>query len=322
MKMILISKKVLPDDWIEKVKNFDIDQSNLPTSLKPLCHKIKQNIINEKEDSATSYFNQPFIEHICLNEKWELDIYEELPLELIEEIFCELGSEKGIQYDTKLYSLFSELYAYKYLVSQGYQYKEFERSPGSCDLILQKGCAEYNCEVKLKKSEDNHHTRILFFIKGKACLPEYKNLRKIDTVFYKIIEYPNGYREIENMYKEIESFCKKPNTLYKGEYIELSSVKLKPQNPNDYLIRQHTENTTTSLIEKILTGENRHITKLIEKSQKYDNFIGYLSLDIPFYDDIKRFDLEDAFKSLEMDFKLYVNVNGVGIEAPYVLEIN
>ena len=320
--MIIIPKKILPDNWQDKIKDFNIDESSLPLSLKPLCHKIKKNILENEENATTSYFNRPFIRHVCLDEKWTLGKYEEVPLELIKEVFSELGSQKGIQYDTKLYSLFSELDAYKHLHSQGYDLSISERSTGSCDLILEKEEVVYNCEVKLKKSEDSHHTGILFFLQGKAWLPEYENLRKLDKVYYKILEYPNSYEDIKKMYIEIEKFCKLPNKLYCGIYIELSSAELKPLNPNDYLISQHTEDTTKNLIEKILTGENRHITKLIEKSKKYDNFIGYLSLDVPFYEEIEKSNLKDAFESLEIGFKLYVDVSGVGIEEPYVLEIN
>jgi len=321
MKRIKIPETVLPDDWLTKIKNFDIDNSDLAESLKPLCQKIKANILNNKEDAVVSCFNRPFIKHVCLGVKWKLDKYEAIPLKLIEEVFDELGSEKGIQYDVKLYSLFSELFAYEHLVLQGYKYKKFERSTGSCDLILEKDGIEYNCEVKLKKSEDKHSTGIMFYIMGRAWLLKYEALRKLDIVHYKIVNVPNRYNDIENMYKEIENFCQNPTNFYKGEYIYLSSTDIRHQ-PQDYLIEQHTKSSTQDLIKNILTGKNRHITKLIEKSKKYDNFIGYLSFNIPFYDDIQKSDLEDAFKSLEIDFKLYVDVNGIGIEKPYVLEIN
>jgi hypothetical protein len=34
--MIAIPKTVLPDDWLTKIENFEIDKSDLPESLKPL----------------------------------------------------------------------------------------------------------------------------------------------------------------------------------------------------------------------------------------------------------------------------------------------
>lgn len=168
MKKVLISNKVLPSDWINKIKNFDIDNSTLTNSLKPLCYKIKNNILAEKDNAVTSYFNRSFIRHVCLNEQWQLDTYEDIPIELINEVFNELGSEKGIQYDNKIESLFSELWAYKYLVSQGYTLSNSTRPEGACDLDLEKGAETYHCEVKLKKSEDNHIIGIIYFIKRKS----------------------------------------------------------------------------------------------------------------------------------------------------------
>ena len=284
--------------------------------------QIKQNILNEKEKSVTSYFNQPFIKHVCLNKKWTLDTYEDMPIELIEEVFKELGSETGIQYDTKLYSLFSELCAYKNLVSQGYSLSQIVRSSGSCDLILDKDGLTYNCEVKQKKSKDVQSSNILFFVQGKSWLPSYKDLRDLHQVYYRIIQHPNSYSDTKKMYDEIDIFCKSPHVLYEGVYIHLSSKKFIRGEPSDYIISQHTQESTKGLIEKILTGENRHLTKLIEKSKKFDNFIGYISLDIPFHDEVNQYDLEKVLNSLGLGFKLYVDVNGIGIEKPYLLEIN
>jgi len=328
MKKVLISNKVLPSDWINKIKNFDIDNSTLTNSLKPLCYKIKQNILAEGNNAVTSYFNRSFIRHVCLDEKWELDTYEDIPIELINEVFNELRSEKGIQYDTKLHSLFSELRAYKYLVSQGYRLFNSTRPKGACDLDLKKGAETYHCEVKLKKSEDNHIIGIIYFIKGKAFLPKYDSLRALDRVYYKLIKSPNSYSDVQKMYDEIDKFCSDPSNLYEGDYIHLSSkiedilYQVSKRGVSDYIITQHTNESTESLMTKILTGQNRHLTKLIEKSSKFENFIGYLSLNIPFYDEIKKCDLEEAFNSLALEFKLYVEVNGAGIEEGYVLEIN
>jgi len=321
MKMLTIPETVLPDDWLAKIENYDIDNSDLPESLKPLSQKIKTNILNNKEDAVVSYFNIPFIRHVCLGVKWKLDKYEKIPSKLIKEVFDELGSQKGTQYDVKLYSLFSELFAYVYLELQGYRYKEFERSTGSCDLTLEKDGVAYNCEVKLKKSEDNHSRGIKYYIMGKAWLLKYEKLRKLNMVYYKIINIPDRYDDIKKMYKEIEIFCKNPTELYEGEYIHLSSTEIR-HSPQDYLITQHTESSTQDLIKNILTGANRHITKLIEKSAKYDNFIGYLSLELPFHQEFEKSDLENAFRLLNLNFKLYVEVNSIGIESPYVLEID
>jgi hypothetical protein len=147
---------------------------------------------------------------------------------------------------------------------------------------LEKDEVEHNCEVKLKKSEDNHSTGIMFYIMGRAWLLKYEDLRKLDMVYYKIVNVPNRYDDIEKMYKEIENFCQNPTNFYKGEYIHLSSSKDIQYQPHDYLIEQHTKSSTQDLITNILTGKSRHITKLIEKSKDYENFIGYLSLNIPY----------------------------------------
>lgn len=169
---------------------------------------------------------------------------------------------------------------------------------------------------------------LYILLKGKAFLPEYDSIRSLDRVYYKLIKSPNSYSDVQKMYNEIDAFCNNPSILYEGDYIHLSSKRedilyqVSKRGVSDYIITQHTNESTESLMTKILTGQNRHLTKLIVKSSKFENFIGYLSLNIPFYDEINKCDLEEAFNSLALEFKLYVEVNGAGIEEGYVLEIN
>ena len=47
MSIIGISDKVLPDDWISRIEKFDVDKSDLPKSLKPLCYKRRIRIPRE-----------------------------------------------------------------------------------------------------------------------------------------------------------------------------------------------------------------------------------------------------------------------------------
>lgn len=317
MKTIAIQSNSLPDNWLTLIEKFDIDKSTLPDSLKQLCHILKKNILDEKENSAMSYFNRSFLRHVCLGIDWKLDKYEDIPLELIEEVFSEMGTEVGIQYDQKLSSLFSELLAYKHLYDQDYVIDSFNRTPGSCDLVLKKDDEVYHCEVKAKGSDDDYSTKILFYINGKSYLSNYYELRKLDLVYYRMKKYPSGYREIENMNKEFDTFCENP-TYFDGLYIEISSDKHKTSVQKDishnYLINSFDKIEVANQFESILIGEGRHLTKLIKKSKDFENFIGYLHFSVPFHKEMSSDDIEEWFKSQGLDFDLYVDINGVGID--------
>ena len=291
-----------------------MDKSTLPDSLKALCHILKKNILDEKENSAMSYFNRPFLRHVCLGVDWKLDKYEDIPLELIAEVFSEMGTEVGIQYDQKLSSLFSELLAYKHLYDQDYVIDSFNRTSGSCDLVLKKDDEVYYCEVKAKLNDDVYSQKIMFYINGKSYLPDHAELRNLDQVYYRMKKYPSGYKEMNRLNDEFDNFCENP-TYYDGYYITISSDKKQvPFITNDCVISSFSRTDADRQLEDILIGEGRHLTKLIKKSKKFSNFIGYIFLSIPFHEEKSIDDIEEWFKSQKLDFDLYINIDGIGIE--------
>lgn len=315
MKAILLSnQKALPENWMQLIENYNVETSNLPKSLKPLGEIVKKNIQVDKERAVCSYYNIPFIEHICLENPFKLDFYEKIPLGLISEAFTEMGKEKGIHYDNKLSSIFSELRAYKELNELGYEIKNFKRFPGSCDLLLERNSIEYPCEVKYKSNHDNYYNIIRDFVEGKALLPKSKQLRLLDTIHYRLNKVPLSYFETNQLLKEVEHFCSTPK-LYNGTYITLSNLREDiPIIPNDYLITTHNCSTTKELIKKLFLGDERPISKMIKKADKYDNFIGYLDFSIPFHETHSIKCIEDSFKSLKLNFDIFVHVSGIRID--------
>ncbi|MCB4749766.1 MAG: hypothetical protein LGB78_02805 [Sulfurovum sp.] len=328
MKPLFIQSNRLPDDWLQLIDKFDIDASSLPNSLKPVCHILKNNILTEKENSVMSYYNHSFLRHICLGIEWSLDKYEDIPFDLIREVFNEMGAEKGIQYNQKLSSLFSELLAYAYLNSIGYTIDSFSRTTGSCDLVLKKDDKIFHCEVKAKSSDDIYSQNIFFYINGRSYLPSYSSLRALDTVFHRMKKYPSCYSEMKDLNNELDSFCKTP-TYYDGVFIEIASDRTQlsldiSRISHDIVynskINSLDKTETYQLLENILVGKNRHLTQLIVKSSEFDNFIGYLHLSVPFHKDISIDNIEKWLKSKKLNFDLFVDVNGIGMDGE-VLDI-
>ena len=322
MKPLFIQNRSFPNDWLSLVDKFNIDASTLPDSLKPLCHIIKKNILLEKENSVMSCFNRSFLRHVCLNIEWKLNIYESIPLDLIKEVFSEMGTEKGIQYNQKFSSLFSELLAYKYLNDVDYNIDSFTRTSGSCDLILKKDGEIFHCEVKAKNNDDRYSQDIIFYVNGKSYLFNYIELRKLTIVYYRIKNYPSSYSEMKELNKELDIFCLTP-TYFDGTFIEISSDKMYMSKDIDRVSHDILHNTliatfnkdeTALLLEGIFLGEGRHLTKLIKKSKYFKNFIGYLHFSIPFHKEMSFPDIEEWFKSQNLNFDLYIDINGFGIE--------
>ena len=81
---------------------------------------------------------------------------------------------------------------------------------------------------------------------------------------------------------------------------------------NDFQIQ--TIDDVDSLINKIFIKNNGHLTKLINKSKKYnleDNFTGCLVWSIPFHMDIDNGKIKQAFERINLDFDLFVYTGGV-----------
>lgn len=320
--MRLIQSKILPKDWIEKVIEFDINNSSLSENHKIIAHALIQNIIEEKEKSLINPLSKHLVLHIIFEEKLLTSDYDSLPKSLIIDGFDEIKGEKGLNLARKLHSVFVEFITYKDLIEQGYEIVDFEREEGSCDLKLKKNDIEYNFEVKYKECEDVGLSRLYDCLDAYSLLSENTFLRK--NIFKINLKVDNlTYSNIKSILSEINQFIENKNDVFNGEFIKIFNTKKDGVISRDIIqvsqdiekLEIKTINNTDELIQKLFIENNGHITKLINKSKKpvyRENFVGCLVWTIPFHNNISGEEIEKSFnKVLDLDFDLFVYTGGI-----------
>ncbi|GKT12025.1 MAG: hypothetical protein ISEC1_P0999 [Thiomicrorhabdus sp.] len=323
--MKTMQTKVLPADWLSQIESFEI--SSLSVNGKILFTKLVPFILIEKEKSLTNSLLRALIERIFFSNGFDIPHYAAIPKELFKEVFEELGSQRGYQLDIKLHSLFVELLTYKYLVEEGFKLEGFNRSIGSCDLVMKKDDEIANFEVKFKESHDIRMSRLYSYLYGKSFLSENEFLRGKKLEILLKIEAPN-YDNLRNIFLEIDEFINRKEEVYNGRYIELfANEQMRiPRRDIGSLDRRFSSMVITneltdsegirSLIRDLFCSQNGHITKMIEKAPDFENFKGCLSWAIPFHKDVNVEKIKRAFEELsldlDLDFDLYVCLSGIG----------
>lgn len=316
-----MQSKILPENWLELVEKFDINESNLSDNNKIIANYLKPIILEEKEKSLNNELLAILIKYIVFKIDF-LKHYDDLPPELIQEVFSELKNERGINLDRKLHSLFIEFMTYQDLYKKGYRIQEFSREEGSCDLVMQKDAKVYNFEVKFKESSDIGISRLYNYIDGYSLIQENSFLRtKTFEINLKIDSLNDG--NLESVLKEIDIFLEKKEDVYDGQKLQIFDFKKRSRNLNQ--VTQYINNLVIEpvddvdkLVCDIFIKRNGHLTKLIKKSEKYkpnDNFTGYLVWSIPFHINIDNDKIKNAFKEMKLDFDLFVYTSGVNKDA-------
>ena len=315
-----MQKEILPNCWMQCVDCFRIDTSDLSQNNKIIAKYLIKLIKQEKGKSLTILLLRSLIEYIIFGSKFVF-VYDDLPINLIEEGFSEIHTEKSLDLTRKLHSLTIEFQTYQNLRSEGYQIKHFNRKKGSCDLTMSKGGKTFDCEVKFKESKDTALLRLYDYIDGFSLLPNNGFLRNNSFGIELKIKNPN-YKETEQILKEIDEFILKQQGSYDGTYVRIDNTRKNIsgrdvdsviQNINKDAIRSVED--VDGLICKIFIKNNGHLTKLIKKSGgDVKNFIGCLSWSIPFHIIIDKHKIEQAFKAMGLDFDLYVYIAGINID--------
>ena len=318
--MRAMQSKILPNNWLENIQNFDIDKSNLSENNKIIATYLILIILKEKEKSLANSLCRYLIEHIIF-EKECLKYYNDLPLQVIKDGFDEIKNEKGINLDRKLHSLFVEFIIYQDLYKKGYKITSFSREKGSCDLIMKKNSEIFNFEVKFKESKDIGISRLYDYIDGYSLLKENQFLR--NKTFEINLKVDNlTYDNIKNILNEIDIFIKQKQDIYNGKFIQIfESSKRFKLNRDINQVAQYLSNCYIQSIEDvdklicdIFIHNNGHLTKLIKKSGRYkskDNFTGCLVWSIPFHMDIDNDKIKNAFEKINLDFDLFVYTGSI-----------
>lgn len=315
--------KELPEDWMIIVKNFDVDKSELSDNNKIIASRLMPIILEEKEKSLSNSLLRILIKFIIFDIDF-LEHYDNLPQKLIEDAFDEIKKERGINLDRKLHSLFVEFMTYQDLCKKNYQIVDSKREEGSCDLIMSKDNKTYNIEVKYKESPDVGKSRLYDYIDGYSLFRENEFLREKTFEINLKVDSLN-YNNLQDILEEIDIFINEKKDIYDGQHLQIFDTKKRNLLNRDvgqtaqYLNNFHiqTIDNVDGLINKILIEKNGHITKLIKKSEKYnleDNFIGCLVWNIPFHTDIDNDKIKQAFEKLQLDFDLFVYIDGVNID--------
>lgn len=317
--------KILPNNWLNTVINFDENKSSLTNSHKIMAKYLMDSIKYEKEKSLTNPLSKYLIEHIIFNSEFLTSHYDNLPLQLIEDGFNEIRGEKGLNLTRKLHSLFSEFITYQDLIKQDYTILDYKRDSGSCDLVMTKNNETYNFEVKYKESKDTNISRLYDYIDGYSLLQENEFLRdKTFEINLKVDDL--SYKNLKLILNEIDTFIEKKQDIFDGKYIQIFEINNRFKLNRDmnstiqYLDNFHikTEENIEHLIYKLFIQNNGHIKKMIDKSKKFkskDNFVGCLIWTIPFHLSIDSKDIEKAFNQvLNLEFDLYVYTGGFNKE--------
>lgn len=320
-----IQNKTLPEDWIAKVEEFDIDNSNLSYVHKIIAHSLIENIIEEKEKSLVNPLSKYLVLYILNEDEFLTSKYDSLPISLIEDGFNEINREKGLNLSRKLHSIFVEFLTYIDLITKGYKITDFKREQGSCDLKLEKNGQIHNFEVKFKESMDIGISRLYEYLEAYSLLNENSFLRdKLLNIILKVDYITDS--NIVDILAELDDFIEKKEATFNGNFIYIVNHSVKSSRSRDIcqvnmeientMIREETD--VDALINQLFMGKGRHIDKLIKKSERpeyKDNFTGYLVWSIPFYTKISNENIQKSFNNiLKLNFDLHVSVSGFNHE--------
>lgn len=327
----LIQKKVLPKDWIKQIEAFDIELSDYTKSQKNIANYLKEYVLKEKDKALTNQLPRIFIKNIIFGNSF-LNSYDDLPDSLIKNGMDELRGEKGVNYERKLHSLFNEFITYQNLCNDGYKIDKFNREEGSCDLTMINNNQKFNFEIKFKENKDISVSRLYDIINGYSMLDTNGFLRGI---FFQIkLKVEFNYENQKKIVNEVDQFIMNKSDMYDGEYIQIFNMKKSQNlrrtttsivnNLNELVITDEFKNLkeTKRILNELFIGNGRHLSVLMNKSNKFDNFIGVLSWSIPFHKDIDFKIIEKAFReNYSFGYDLYIYINQfAGDSYSFILE--
>lgn len=332
-----VTKESIPDNWLEKLQQFDISNAKLSNAQKAIFEYIKEYILDREarhKDGKLFILNslvQFFIKDIIIKGKTNLlSCYNDLPEKLITEAMQEIGNCDIRDFNNKLHSVFVEFLTYQHLIKEGYEILNCQRSIGSCDLTMKKDGQTYQFEIKFKQNDDIFASRVLDAIRGYALLSENAFCR--DKFFTMVFKSDNLHKNFPDMIEEVGSFMQNKQELYKGKCIDIKPMKYieKNRDVNTVCLELEASRITNEFackesakksIKTIFTGEDRHINNIVNKYQKnqkkyqesQEKFAGFISWSIPFHKEVDFKVLEEAFQEVlseeKVEFDMHVLID-------------
>lgn len=302
------SNYTLSNNWIEKVKNFDVDISDLAPNNKIFVKKLKEYILKFKEESLLSKDVQNLLYKINNDDEFYICFFEELDSTFVEKIFNEIKSQKNHHFSLKIKSLNNEIATCIRYKKNGYLLKEISYKNNSPDITLVKDKETYEIQVKYKESIDDFLDAIEDYIQGMAMLQEYSHLQNKNYYLNINQERLNG-KEREESFADVVNFVKNRDICLEGKYITIRNKlkdlsQLEQSQINNSLCN---EKLAKDLIEKVLRPLIERLDKQYQNRDINSIFIGCVIWRIPFHS--------------ELDFNLIKEIIINELKLPYDLDI-
>ena len=206
---MIYTPTLLPLNWLELVKSYDISKINNKTS-QSIASNLQKFILDKKENIIGARYVQKFLKAV-IKENYEIfDDFIDIPTFIINEAFFEIRGELGLRFCEKFDSIIIELLAFQEVLKErNFTLIEKERAEGESDFFIKKHCLEYEVEVKFKMADQSFHNTITYLIMGYLMLLN-SNCLIGKEVIIKIKLSPSeiNQRNKPRVYKKVEDWCK------------------------------------------------------------------------------------------------------------------
>lgn len=284
LRMINIDDYTLPKNWLEKVENYDIDNSPIENNNKIIAKKIKEYILEFKEESLIAEDVKELLNQIIYENLFHNDFVEILDEEFVKKVFDEIKQQKDYLFYLKIKSLNMEIATmYKYK-KNGYSYNGVSHNENNPDIILEKNNIIYEIQVKYKESIDDFLDSIQSYIEGMAMLTEYNHLQK-KSYMMNINQDSLTHAERKEAFNEVKDFIKNKDNKLNGKYITIDKKvttmnQVQQSNISSELCNNDSINV---LIEKIIPSIINNLNKQYKNKNADTVFIGVIIWSIPFH---------------------------------------
>ena len=320
------TSKDIPDNWVKLFTEFDVNNTDLSVSQKIIFkyfQKYVRDWISKGKDGSqfiASSLIQLFIKSIVSENYNILPNYSDLPNCLIENGLKEIKNLDIKNFTDKVHSVFIEFLSYQHLVRDGYEVVSFNRTSGSCDLVMQKNSETYNFEIKFKQNDDMFASRILDAIIGLSLFGKNNFCR--NRTFKIKFKTKSIYSFFNEILEDVYNFMEKKNVEYYGKYVDICpinytfksrSIDNVASELNACYIESCDKEPLKKLVKNIFLQKEGHIYNLKNKFEKrgIENFAGYLVWSLPFRLDVNMDILENAFREalIEEKFNLQFDLH-------------
>lgn len=315
IKKFKIDNYSLPNDWIDKINNFDIE--HFDNNTKSFINKLISEIKHCSDNALGDFVIQNYVKHVCCDEDLLFN-YKTVNKKLMIRVMSEINNQKIYKFTEKLMSTIAELTTYNVLKNENFTYIGQTNIKDSTDLIMSKNNKTYDIQIKYKQSPQTLLVLIEKYIKGMALLKSNTFLRdkKITVILNKDIIYKTERKQIfeiilPNFISQQKDSCDS-NLLqiiiekgHKCRDIETVAKELEAIHVQESSVSQIQNHIKNGFLRYPIEG----LKKQYKNRNKDNKFIGVIVLERDFYRTFTIEDIELVFKYSwleEFDLKIIV----------------